>query len=123
MYSIQVDLPKDAIHADYNEYIVQELMKMPKGPVRSYLLQCADWQRDDYNPQQWRPYSPIYNKYTGDLWPIYDLDGLEYADETSIEFNSWKGDYEPETYTYAPQGSLPNPKKDKCFKGTIWTRG
>lgn len=106
---------------DIYNLILKELLTWPETPVRQYLLECADWQESEFHKGKWVAYSPIYNRYGG-KWTIYDLDGLEFADETNIEFHSWKGDYSPQT-ARKPLGDLPYDGPRHNFKGNIWTRG
>ena len=121
-YAIEEEITKyisDMSYEKIRKLIVKELLTWKDSVERQYLLQCADWDPSEYNKNVWIAYSPIYNRYSGGVWPIYDI-SLEYSDKMDITFHSWKGDYEPTvSYQY---GSL-SYGGDRKFKGTIWTRG
>lgn len=105
------------------ELILKELLTWRDSPVRQYLLQCANWEESEFTKGKWIAYSPIYSRYSSGSWPVYDLTGLEFTNEAaSIEFHSWKGDYDPQTYGM-PWGNLPYRGPQRNLKGTVWTRG
>lgn len=110
------ELPDEIV----KELILRELYTWEDTPTRQYLMQCANWMQS-YD-SIWIAYSPISNYYCGGYWPIYDI-CLQYTDdEPSIEFHSWKGDYEPDRYATV-YGSLPYKGTKRKFSGTVWTRG
>ncbi len=119
MASYYYDVPDEV--EDQLAYIMDRLMRGPATPQRDYLLQCAEWAESKHDKGRWVAYSDIYNGHS--YWCLYDMDDLEYADETSIKYCSWKGDYSPERRAHAPDGNLPYDGEAKSFSGTIWTRG
>lgn len=102
--------------------ILQQLKKENDTPQRQYLMQCADWEESEWTKGKWVAYSPISSRYSGGVWPLYDIGGLEFGGTGEIEFNSWKGDYDPETRGM-PYGNLPYEGVRKKLTGTVWTRG
>jgi hypothetical protein len=121
MYKISVVEYWEEGGTDPEDYVLEKLLAGPKGPERSYLLQCANWLESECESGLWVAFSHIEAR-TSPYWSLYDI-SLEFSDHNKIEFSSWKGDYEPFTIDYAPSGNLNNPEQPVCFSGQIWTRG
>jgi len=107
---------------DTVEYVQSVILTTYRdGPEKSYLLQCATWEEDEYDRNLMIAYG------SSSTWPLYSVE-LNYtnSDESEIEYMSWKGDYE--SYVRRgnpPRGNLPYAQESpiKHYKGDIWTRG
>ena len=104
-----------------HKFLRKQIKAHFSGVEKAYLLQCAYWAPHRHYSDSWAAYSPI-SSWSGD-WPLYGIDGIEFADETDITFSSWKGDYENERKRYNPFGNLKKDHENDHFKGELWTRG
>jgi hypothetical protein len=124
-YSVDIsDLPDNAPNSVIKRYIRKQIKKCFRGPQKRFLLTCAYWDPSSFNSKKWIARSPIESRNSGDDWPLYDISDLTYsdADESNIEYHSYKDDYATQTHG-RPHGNLGSMRKPKNYKGKIWTRG
>lgn len=131
-YQIDIsDLDGNPTLNDIKKFIKKRIKQKWYGAKRMYLLHYAYWEPNHHNEFLWAAKAPIISKVDGYFWPIYDI-SLDFADETEIKFISYKGDYQPTTVHYPPNGNLKCYDEDTDtasesmewhFQGEIWTRG